>query len=351
MKKWIACLAALALLLVSFGTIAAETPGPITIVCTTFPLYDWTRQVLGEDHPGVDLVLLQQSGIDLHSFTPTAQDFLTVQNSDLVIYVGGHSDNWMEDALKGAKDEGPETLKLIDLMGDAHRADVPLIGMQAHDHGDHEHGDHEHGDEEHRDEHDAHDEHGEHEHDEHEHEHEHGQADEHIWLSLKNVTLLLPHIEQALSSLDPQNASNYATNTEKYLEKIKELDQAYEALVKSKQNPSLLFGDRYPFRYLLDDYGITAYAAFSGCSAENEASFQTVAFLADKVDELGLKAVLRLDGSDGRIAEAIVRTSKEQSAKVLELNAMQSITILDVENGADYLSIMQDNLKALEAAL
>ena len=135
------------------------------------------------------------------------------------------------------------------------------------------------------------------------------------------------------------------------MQKLKALDQEYEALIGGKESPSLLFGDRYPFRYLMDDYGIRAYAAFSGCSAETEASFQTVAFLADKVDELRLKAVLRLDGSDGRIAEAIVRTSRGRDARVLELNAMQSVTIRDVENGASYLDIMRANLSALEAAL
>lgn len=179
----------------------------------------------------------------------------------------------------------------------------------------------------------------------------HNHADEHIWLSLKNAQLLVSAIADTLGAADPDYRDVYSQNAANYNAQLDELDSRYAQAVSKAENPVLMFGDRFPFRYLMDDYGITYYAAFAGCSAETEASFQTIAFLAGKVDELKLKAVLTLDGSDGRIAQAVVRTSENRDQQVLELNAMQSLSREDIEHGATYLSIMEDNLKVIADAL
>ena len=135
------------------------------------------------------------------------------------------------------------------------------------------------------------------------------------------------------------------------MEKLKALDTEYCREVENAKHHTLLFGDRFPFRYLTDDYDLSYYAAFSGCSAETEASFRTVIFLAGKLDELGLRAVLKIDGSDGRIAETVARSAKAQDAKILTLDSMQSVTDEEIAGGTTYLSLMEENLKTLHAAL
>ncbi len=240
-------------------------------------------------------------------------------------------------------------VNLMESLGDGVKTEVSVEGMQESNHDqDHDH------DDDHDDDHD-------HDHDhEHEHEHEgeeeaghreHQHADEHIWLSLKNAQVLVKAISATLSQADPANSAIYEKNASLYMKRLQDLDAQYTQAIAQKEQKVLLFGDRFPFRYLMDDYGITYYAAFSGCSAESEASFETIAFLSDKVDSLNLKAVLKLDGSNGRIAQAIVRTSQSRSQEVLELNAIQFVTPDMVESGVSYLSIMEDNLKVILQAL
>ena len=193
--------------------------------------------------------------------------------------------------------------------------------------------------------------HGGHEHD-HEHEHEHEEEiDEHVWLSLRNAGKLVQVIADSLAEIDAANAGTYLANSAAYLEKLAALDAEYQKAVDSASIKTLLFGDRFPFRYLVDDYGLNYYAAFSGCSAESEASFQTIVFLAQKVDELGLHAVMTLENSLSRIAETVVSTSQAKDAKILSMDSMQSTTSNDVEAGVTYLSVMESNLQILKDAL
>ena len=182
--------------------------------------------------------------------------------------------------------------------------------------------------------------------------HDHGEeADEHVWLSLKNAKTLVGAISNALQEFDPDNKDTYATNAAAYIEKLSALDGAYQSAVDGAARKTVLFGDRFPFRYLVDDYGLRYYAAFAGCSAESEASFETVSFLAKKVDELGLPCVLTIEGKNHKLAETIVQSTAGKKQKVLTMDSMQSMTSKDAANGATYLSVMEQNLSVLKEAL
>ena len=182
------------------------------------------------------------------------------------------------------------------------------------------------------------------------HDHEE-EADEHVWLSLKNAKTLVDAISNALQELDPDNKDAYAANAAAYIEKLSALDGAYQSAVDGAARKTVLFGDRFPFRYLVDDYGLRYYAAFAGCSAESEASFETVSFLAKKVDELKLPCVLTIEGKNHKIAETIVENTAEKNQKILTMDSMQSMTSKDAANGATYLSVMEQNLSVLKEAL
>ena len=191
-------------------------------------------------------------------------------------------------------------------------------------------------------------------HDDKDHDHEDGEEkeyDEHIWLSLKNASKCVESIAEAVSEADPDNSSVYRKNADEYISRINALDAEYQSAVAAAPVKTLLFGDRFPFRYMTDDYGLTYYAAFVGCSAETEASFETITFLADKVDALSLDSVITIEGSDHRIADTVVNSTKKRNQKVLSLNSMQSVTSKDIENGADYIGIMKENLETLKDAL
>ena len=182
--------------------------------------------------------------------------------------------------------------------------------------------------------------------------HDHGEEkDEHVWLSLKNAAVLVGAISNALQELDPDNKGIYATNAAAYIEKLSALDSAYQSAVDGAACKAVLFGDRFPFRYLVDDYGLSYYAAFAGCSAETEASFETVSFLAKKVDKLGLPCVLTIEGKNHKLAETIVQSTAGKNQKVLTMDSMQSMTSKDAANGTTYLSAMEQNLSVLKEAL
>ena len=303
----------------------------LRVVATIFPGYDWVRQIMGDRAAAADLTMLLDNGVDLHSYQPTTDDIIKVFDCDLFIYVGGESDGWAENALKTAANKDIKVVSLLEVLDERVKAEEIVEGMQDADHAhahDHEH-DHEH-------------EHG------HDHEEE---ADEHVWLSLKNAAVLVGAISDALQELDPDNKGIYATNAAAYIEKLSALDSAYQSAVGGAARKTVLFGDRFPFRYLVDDYGLSYYAAFAGCSAESEASFETVSFLAKKVDELGLPCVLTIEGKNHKLAETIVQSTAGKNQKVLTMDSMQSMTSEDVANGTTYLSVMEQNLSVLKEAL
>lgn len=300
----------------------AEEAGKIRVVTTIFPIYDWVREVAG-DSENAEITLLLDSGVDLHSFQPSAQDILKVATCDLFIYVGGESDEWAEDALAEAVNPDMVVISLVEALGENAKAEEIVEGMEAEEE----------------------EEEGE------EGEEEEPEIDEHVWLSLRNAQVFTSAIADALAQKDSANADSYRANAEAYGAKLAALDAAYAEAVDSAAHKTLLFGDRFPFRYLTDDYGLAYYAAFAGCSAETEASFETVIFLAKKTDELQLPAVLTIEGKDHRIAETIIGSTADKNRKLLTLNSMQGTTANDIEQGATYLKIMEDNLAVLKEAL
>ena len=163
--------------------------------------------------------------------------------------------------------------------------------------------------------------------------------------------MLCERIAKSLESADPDHAAQYRANAAAYIEKLNVLDAAYADAVKQAPYKTLLFGDRFPFRYLADDYGLSYYAAFSGCSAETEASFETVVFLANKLDELHLPAILQLESANGTMAETIRKATQSQGQAILTLDSLQSVTAADVKNGMTYLGVMEHNLTVLRQAL
>lgn len=492
-----------------------------SVVCTIFPEYDWTKEILGEHADDAEITYLLDNGVDLHNYQPTADDILKISSCDLFVYVGGESDEWVENALAEANNEDMKVVELMDVLGDSAKVEELKEGMQEDEHEhDHDHskevstfeddevkdrslsdwagewqsayplvldgslneawehksedgsmtaeeykdyytigyktdissvkidGDnitftyddgktvssdygytgyfiqnwstgtkaamyrfeavdkesgapvyiefndhmiepekaehfhlrmsnesydaivdpegnwptffdaaltpdevcdevigHGHSDEDEDEE--------EHEHeDEHEHHHEEGEEeyDEHVWLSVKNAKTICGAIEKELEAIDPDNAADYKANLESYTAKLDELDNSFKTLVDGASSKTLVFGDRFPFRYFVDDYGLDYYAAFIGCSAETEASFETIAFLADKVNELDCGTIFTLENSSKDIANSIISASGK-SAEIAELNSLQSISADDIANGTNYLSIMQKNYDVLAGVL
>lgn len=320
--------------------------GSLNIVATVFPEYDWVMNILGDNPANAEVTMLLDKGVDLHSYQPTAEDILKITTCDMFIYVGGESDEWVEDVLEGANNEDMVVINLLEVLGDKVKEEEVVEGME-HDH-EHEHedgDDHEDGDEH------EHEDGDEHEHEEGEEEEEGPEYDEHVWLSLKNASFLTDSISASLSSIDAANANTYSKNAEAYKEKLNALDKEYENAVSSASINTVIFGDRFPFRYMTDDYNLSYYAAFVGCSAETEASFETIIFLANKVDELSIDSILTIEGNNHKIAETIRDNTSSKDQQIMIMDSMQSVTEKDVSEGASYLSIMESNLSVLKEAL
>ena len=477
-----------------------------SVVCTIFPEYDWVKEILGDHADNAELTYLLDNGVDLHSYQPTADDMIKISTCDLFVYVGGESDEWVEDALEDADNKDMKVINLMDVLGDSAKVEELKEGMQESEH-EHEHAEINEADIKNReltdfagswqslypflesgdldeyvkshaeendepedevreeltekwncdateinvdenkisftykdgskksgeykyagyspilaDDGDIHaviyqfeavsgdspkyvmfNDHGyepanaehfhiyygddvdfkttkenfaynpffipaglngkealevleghgksknEHDHD-HEHEEDEVEYDEHVWLSVKNAKILCAEIENNLEAIDPANAADYKANLDSYAAKLSDLDKSFQALVDGSSVKTLVFGDRFPFRYFVDDYGLDYYAAFIGCSAETEASFETIAFLSDKVKELDCKAIFTLENSSKDIADTIISTSGK-NVEIAELNSLQSVSKDDISDGASYLSLMQKNYDVLAGVL
>ena len=295
-----------------------KSDSKLSIVTTIFPLYDWAKNVAASTD--ADVRMLVDSGIDLHSFQPTVEDIGAISDCDVFIYVGGESDEWVDDALKQRANKDMIVIDLLDVLKDSIKEEEVVEGMEAEE-------------------------------EEEEGGEEEPEYDEHVWLSLKNAVTVCRFISDQLSKADPSNADTYQKNTETYTAELNALDNEYKDTVNNAENKILLFGDRFPFRYMVDDYGLSYYAAFVGCSAESEASFETIAFLSEKLNELGLKYILKLESSDGSVAEAIRNNSKDKDQEILTVDSLQSVTAEDVADGDTYLKIMRSNLDTLKKVL
>lgn len=502
---------------------SSNIPGsePFSVVCTIFPEYDWVKEILGSHAENVEISYLLDDGVDLHNYQPTADDIVKISTCDLFVYVGGESDEWVEDALAEAANKDMKVINLMDVLGDSAKVEELKEGMQE---SEHEH-DHDHSKEvstfeddevqdrplsdwegdwqsayplvldgsldeawehksedgkmtaeeykdyytkgyksdysaisihddhikftdndgnetesdyeytgyyiqnwstgtkaamyrfeavdkesgapvyiefndhiiepdkaehfhirmsnesydaivdpegnwptffdaalspeevcdevighDHKDEDKDEDEH-DHEHEEaeaeeeHEHEREEGEEeyDEHVWLSLKNAKVLCTEIEKNIEAIDSANAADYKANLDSYVAKLDELENSFKALVDGSSVKTLVFGDRFPFRYFVDDYGLDYFAAFIGCSAESEASFETIKFLSDKINELDCKTIFTIENSSKDIAEAVISNSGKTDVTIAELNSLQSVSNADISSGTTYLSLMQKN--------
>lgn len=322
----------------------------ISIVCTTFPQYDWVKNILGEEAERFNVTLLLDNGVDMHSYQPTVKDIATAGSSDLFIYVGGESDTWVEDALKEAKNKDLKAINLMETLDNSVKEEEVVEGMQeerkslGHSHEksskekqeqtqkeSHENSQEINGQKEAAD--------------------EEPEYDEHIWLSIRNAEIMVKNIEKAIEQLDSDNAKVYQTNAENYIKKLDTLDKQYANTIQNAKYKAILFGDRFPFRYMADDYDLKYYAAFAGCSAETMAGFETVTFLAKKADELRLPVILTIENSDGRIAEAVKSNTTKKNQKILAMNSLQSVTKEQLADGITYLQVMQENLSVLSEAL
>lgn len=332
----------------------------IKVVATIFPVYDFLREIGGDK---IDLTMLMTPGAETHSYEPTPKDMKTVSNADLFAYVGGDSDEWVEKILDGNKNDKMKVITLMDCVKTV--AEEHVEGMEEeHDH-DHDedadskkdsdtdkHDEHEDKDkkdehaDEHKDEHDHEDE----DKDEHDHDHDSDEPeqDEHVWTSPQNAIQIVKKLTAELSKVDPDNAEYYKNNSENYIKKLEELDKKFEDVVKNGKRKEIIFGDRFPFRYFVDRYGLKYYAAFPGCSTDTEASASTVAFLTNKVKEDQIPVIFHIELSNNKIAESIAEST---GAKMLQLNAVHNVTKEDFEKGETYLSLMEQNLKPLEEAL
>ncbi len=319
-SPWILLLPALCMMLCLLSGCAkekAKEDDVIHIVATVFPEYDWVREITKGNTDTVKVDLLLDNGVDLHSYQPSADDILLIQNCDVFIYVGGESDEWVSDVLEREEKTDRTEISLMEELEGHLYEEEHKEGMQE---------------------------------EEEEEEEEHA-YDEHVWLSLKNSIFCVEEIAKEIAEKDPEHADLYKTNAESYINELKELDKKYEEAVKASDRKVILFGDRFPFRYLLEDYGLDYYAAFMGCSAESEASFETVLFLVNKMDELGLNSISQLESADGSLCNTILSNSKNPNRPVLTWNSIQSVTNSDISAGSTYLGIMSENLEVLKEAL
>ena len=310
----------------------------IQIVTTIFPEYDWVMQVLGDKADNAEVTMLLDNGVDLHSYQPSVDDIAKIGSCDLFIYVGGESDEWVEDILAAKTNPDLKAINLLEVLGDSVKEEEVVEGME-HEH-DHDHEDADHEDDEHEDA----------DHEDHDHEEE-PEMDEHVWLSLRNAGILVDAIAEDLASIDSENADTYLANAAAYNDELAKLDDAYKEAVENASLNTIVVADRFPFRYLVDDYDLQYYAAFAGCSAESEASFDTILFLSDKTKEIGTDNILVIEGKDHNVADTVAENAGLGSDSVLVLDSLQSTTSTDFANGTTYLTVMQQNLEVLKEAL
>lgn len=296
-----------------------DTSDRVNIVCTIFPEYDWVRNIIDtESDTKTTLTLLVKNGVDLHSYQPSATDMVTLKNCDVLMFVGGESDKWIYDAIETPTNQNMIKINLMEVLKDHIKEEEIVEGMQSENH-------------------DSKDDDLEY--------------DEHVWLSIKNAKIICEYFTKTLISLVPENASEYQTRYEEYLKKLDAMDFSFKAITSEAQNKTLIFCDRFPFRYLFDDYDLKYFAAFAGCSAETEASFETVAFLAKKLNELDFNAVIVLENSDKKIAKTVIGNAKRPKCDILTMDSMQSVTLRQAFAGVSYIGEMQKNLETIQTAL
>ncbi len=315
MSKKLSVIFLIAALLFLASCSGEETPkieGKTSIVCTVFPAYDFARSIIGDSND-FDLKLLLKPGSEVHSFEPTPRDIIDIKNCDIFIYTGGESDEWVRNIL-GSIDSND--MKIIAMMDCVEAVEEETVeGMQNQE------------------------------------EDEEPQYDEHVWTSPVNASKITKAISECIVEKAEENGRNselYKQNTEKYLAKLSDLDQSFREITNNAKRKTVVFGDRFPFRYFAEEYGLEYYAAFPGCSAETEADAKTVAFLIDKVNSEQIPVVFYPELSNQKVALTICEST---NAEPKQLNSCHNLTVDEFNGGADYISLMNENLAAIEAAL
>lgn len=286
----------------------------VKVIATIFPQYDFARAVGGEN---IDLKLLLAPGADIHSYEPSPQDIIEINSCDIFIYTGGESDSWVDGILGNSTNPDMQVISLMDCVDTV--SEETVDGMQ-------------------------------HEHDEHceeNHGHSEEEYDEHVWTSPKNAVLIVNEIKNALCVADSENSDVYKANADAYAEKLDALDAAFAETAAAAQNKTMVFGDRFPFRYFADAYGIDYYAAFPGCSTETSASASTISFLIDKVNEEKIPVVFSIELSSGQIADTICEAT---GAERMTFHSCHNLTAEDFKSGKTYVDFMNENAEALKKA-
>ncbi len=299
---------------------AAAEADVVSVVCTIFPQYDWVCVLLDGVTADTKVTLLSDDGTDIHSYQPSVQDMAVIRESDLLIYIGGDSEDWLLDMVEEDDELKERSVNLLELMGELVLKEEEKEGMT--------------------------DEIG-HVHD----ENFEAEDDEHVWLSFENAGVLCEELAECLIELLPEEETVIRANLEAYEGQIAALEAEYMQAVETARYDTLLFGDRFPFRYLTEEFGLDYYAAFAGCNADAEASFETIVFLIEKLDELDLPAILIIEGSDAKLAETIRKNTQSADQEILTLNSMQAVSWDEVEAGTTWLGIMEENLQVLKTAL
>lgn len=314
---------------------AASKKEPIKIVVTNFPEYDFVRQITGDK---AKITMLLKPGAEAHSFEPSPKDIQEISNSDLFVYVGGDSDEWVDGILDSMDKKPGKTFRLMDAVPLYEEEHVEGMAEEDHDHDEHAH---------------RHEDHEEHAHKEHahEHEHEHGdepEMDEHVWTSPKNAIQIIEKLSAAIAEIDPANKDLYQKNTEAYIAKLQQLDKDFRDVIDHSQRKEIIVGDRFPFLYFVKEYGLSYYAAFPGCSTDTETNPATVAFLIDKVKTDNIPVVFHIELSNEQMSRSIAEAT---GAKNALLNAVHNVSDEDFKKGVTYVDLMRHNVEALKEAL
>ena len=322
--------------------------GDISIVTTSFHEFDWVNQIIGEDNEKFDITLLMDNGVDLHSYQPSVEDIAKITSADLFIHNGGLSDTWGKDAAAQAED-----LLTINVMEVLLENDALVEGHACnHDHAEGESCGHDHAEGE-----SCNHDHAEGESCGHDHAegescgHDHSEHDEHVWLSLKNAIVICETLTEQICLLDEANRDVYEQNSANYINLLKELNETFKATVSEAERDTVIIADRFPFKYLMNDYGINHHAAFEGCSAESEASFETVAFLADKIDELSVEYVIVIENGSDEVDKTVIDSSDNKDCEIITMSSIEGVGLDAATDGVSYYSLMKNNFETLEKAL
>lgn len=309
----------------------------VHVLSSSFVGYDFARAVTGDES---EVAMLLQPGAEMHDFEPTPEDIINIKNADLFVYVGGESDEWVEDLLSDNGIPEEKTLRLMDLV--TIKKEELSEGMEEHENeNENEH------EREHEHEHEAKDGDVDN-HEEGEQHDEEVEYDEHIWTSPVNAITLVNGIKDKLTKIHPENEDAYTKNANAYTSRLSDIDKKIRDVVANSNKKELIFGDRFPFRYFVDEYGLDYYAAFPGCSEQTEASSKTVAFLINKAKSDNVKTILKIELTSDKLAKSI---ADEVGAKVMALNAAHNISSEDFNRGVTYADTMEDNIEVLEEAL